>query len=40
MTREEKERLKGQISYLARKAEFNRAAFVELVRGFCQTSAS
>ncbi len=40
MTREEKERLKGQISYLARKAEFNRAAFVELVHGFCQTSAS
>jgi signal transduction histidine kinase/DNA-binding response OmpR family regulator len=39
MTREEKERLKGQISYLAQKAEFNRAAFVELVRGFCQTTA-
>ena len=34
MTREEKERLNGQISYLARKAEFNRAGFVELVRSF------
>ena len=37
MTREEKERLNGQISYLAHKAEFNRAAFVELVRGFCDS---
>ncbi len=36
LTREEKERLNGQISYLARKGEFNRAGFVELVRGFCQ----
>ncbi len=34
MTREEKERLNGQISYLARKAEFNRAGFVEMVRSF------
>ena len=38
MTREEKERLNGQISYLARKAEFNRAAFVELVRSFVVTT--
>jgi hypothetical protein len=33
---EDQERLKGRISYLARKAEFNRAALVELVRGFCR----
>ena len=32
MTAEEKERLNGQISYLARKGEFDRAAFLELVR--------
>ena len=36
MTREERERLHGQITYLARKAEFSRAAFVELVRGLCE----
>ena len=35
MTSADKERLKGQISCLAQKAEFNRAAFVELVRSFC-----
>ena len=34
MTRDEKERLNGQIIYLARKAEFNRATFVELVQSF------
>jgi signal transduction histidine kinase/DNA-binding response OmpR family regulator len=34
MTHEEKERLNGQISYLAHKAEFNRSAFVELVKSF------
>ena len=39
MSREEKERLNGQISYLARKAEFNRTAFVEMVRMFCSTPA-
>ena len=38
MTREEKERLNGQISYLAHKAEFNRSAFVESVRSFVKTS--
>jgi len=38
MTREEKERLNGQISYLAHKAEFNRAAFVESVRSFVGTT--
>jgi signal transduction histidine kinase/DNA-binding response OmpR family regulator/HAMP domain-containing protein len=36
MTRQEKERLNGQISYLAHKGEFNRAAFVELLREFCR----
>jgi signal transduction histidine kinase/DNA-binding response OmpR family regulator len=36
MSHEEKERLNGQISYLARKGEFDRAAFVELVRAFCE----
>jgi signal transduction histidine kinase/DNA-binding response OmpR family regulator len=36
MSREEKERLNGQISYLAHKSEFDRAAFVELVRAFCE----
>ena len=35
MTRKEKERLNGEINYLARKGEFNRAAFLELVRGLC-----
>jgi len=35
LSREEKDRLNGQISYLAHKGEFNRAAFVELVRAFC-----
>ena len=39
MTREERERLHGQIAYLARKAEFSRAAFVELVRGLCAAHA-
>ncbi len=38
MTREEKERLNGQISYLAHKAEFNRSAFVESVRSFVATT--
>ena len=35
MTREDKERLNGQISFLAQKAEFSRAAFVEMVRRLC-----
>ncbi len=38
MTREEKERLNGQISLLAQKAEFNRAAFVASVRAFVTTT--
>ncbi len=38
MTREEKERLNGQISYLAHKAEFNRSAFVALVQSFVATT--
>jgi CheY-like chemotaxis protein len=33
LTPNEKERLNGKIAYLARKGEFSRAAFVELVRG-------
>jgi len=36
MTPQDKQRLNGQISYLAQKGTFNRAAFLELVRGFCQ----
>jgi hypothetical protein len=35
MTTEDKERLNGHVSYLARKGEFNRAAFVELVSTLC-----
>jgi signal transduction histidine kinase/DNA-binding response OmpR family regulator len=38
MTSEEKQRLNGQISYLAQKAEFNHAAFVESVRTFAMTT--
>ena len=38
MSREEKERLNGQISYLAHKADFNRAAFVESIRSFAPAS--
>ena len=38
MSREEKERLNGQISLLAQKAEFNRAAFVASVRAFVATT--
>jgi CheY-like chemotaxis protein len=37
MTRAEKERLNGQISFLAQKAEFKRADLLELVRNFAQT---
>lgn len=37
MTHEEKERLNGQISYLAHKAEFNRVVFLESVRSFLTT---
>jgi signal transduction histidine kinase/CheY-like chemotaxis protein len=33
LTPDEKERLNGKVAYLARKGEFSRAAFVELVRG-------
>jgi CheY-like chemotaxis protein len=39
MTHTDKERLNGQISFLARKAEFNRAAFVGMVRSLCRASA-
>jgi signal transduction histidine kinase/DNA-binding response OmpR family regulator len=35
MTPEEKGRLNGRISHLARKGEFSRAAFLELVRDVC-----
>jgi signal transduction histidine kinase/DNA-binding response OmpR family regulator len=38
MTREDKERLNGQISFLAQKAEFSRVAFVEMVRGLCSAN--
>ncbi len=37
MTHAEKERLNGQISFLAQKAEFKRADLLELVRNFAQT---
>ncbi len=40
LSAEEQERLKGRIAYLARKAEFSRAAFVELVRRLCQADDS
>ncbi len=36
LTQEDKERLNGRISYLARKGEFDRKSFVELVRGACR----
>jgi len=36
ISREEKERLNSHISHLARKAEFSRVEFVELVRRLCQ----
>jgi CheY-like chemotaxis protein len=35
MSTADKARLNGQISYLARKSEFSRAAFLELVQRFC-----
>jgi CheY-like chemotaxis protein len=37
MSAREQERLKGRIDFLARKAEFSRAAFVDLVRRLCRT---
>jgi signal transduction histidine kinase/DNA-binding response OmpR family regulator len=37
MTPADKQRLNGQISFLARKADFNRAAFVDMVRTLCKT---
>jgi CheY-like chemotaxis protein len=40
LTREDKEQLNGQISYLAQKGEFNRTAFVELVRSLCPAPAA
>jgi signal transduction histidine kinase/CheY-like chemotaxis protein len=40
LTQEEKERLNGKITYLARKGEFSRTIFVELVRGFLLREAS
>jgi signal transduction histidine kinase/DNA-binding response OmpR family regulator len=39
MALEDKERLNGQISYLARKGEFNRAEFADIVRGLCPVTA-
>jgi signal transduction histidine kinase/DNA-binding response OmpR family regulator len=39
LSQEEKDRLNGQISYLARKGDFDRAAFVDLVRCFCPAPA-
>jgi len=36
MTPAEKARLNGRISHLAQKGAFDRAAFIELVRGFCR----
>jgi CheY-like chemotaxis protein len=36
LTPDEKERLNGKIAYLARKGEFSRAVFVELVRGLME----
>ena len=40
MTPEEKERLNGQIDHLARKGEFDRAGFIDLVRTFCAAGAN
>jgi CheY-like chemotaxis protein len=40
VTVEEQERLKDGITYLARKAEFNRAALIELVRRLCRPRSS
>ncbi len=40
LTLHEKERLSGEITYLARKSEFSRIEFVELVRGFLPRGAS
>jgi CheY-like chemotaxis protein len=39
LTPDEKARLNGEIAYLARKGEFSRAAFVELVQGLLPTAA-
>ena len=36
LTPDEKARLNGEIACLARKGEFSRAAFVELVRGLLE----
>jgi CheY-like chemotaxis protein len=36
LTPDEKARLNGEIAYLARKGEFSREAFVELVRGLLE----
>jgi hypothetical protein len=36
MSQADKERLNGQISHLARKAEFSRGDLVELVRGISE----
>ncbi len=40
MTAEEKDRLRGQISYLAHKAEFDRGPFLDLVRELCPVGAT
>jgi CheY-like chemotaxis protein len=39
LTPDEKDRLNGEIAYLARKGEFSRTAFVELVRGLLSEAA-
>ena len=40
MTVADKERLRGRANHLARKGEFDRAGFVELVRRFCRAPES
>ena len=40
LTLHEKERLSGEIAYLARKSEFSRTGFVELVRGLLPRATS
>ena len=39
LTAEEKEYLNDQMAHFARKAEFDRAGFVELVRSCCPVTA-
>ena len=39
MASEDKQRLNGQISYLAHKGEFDRAGFAKIIRGLCPVTA-